>query len=107
MKVSVWNSLDEIGYEQKTTFWQDFSIADRFGADAVIDTFQRAFNCWKGTCIYLTELVLVLNRKCWQHYEDGNSELSELYGELFYKAQDYAYNHLIGEDLNYFWRTTD
>lgn len=26
-----------------TTFFMDFSIADRFGDDAIKDTFQRAF----------------------------------------------------------------
>ena len=26
------------GYEMQTTFWQDFSIADRFGIDAIKDT---------------------------------------------------------------------
>ncbi len=32
------------GYELKTTFWRDFTIADMFGVEAVEDTFYRAFN---------------------------------------------------------------
>lgn len=32
----------ENGYELQTTFWNDFSIADRFGLSAVQDTSNRA-----------------------------------------------------------------
>ncbi len=52
-----------------TTFWQDFTIADKFGKDAVLDTYRRAFEEWKGDYRYLTELVMVLNHKIWEHYE--------------------------------------
>ena len=93
-------------YECQTTFWEDFSIADAFGADAVKDTFKRAFAEWKGNYIYLTELVMVLNHKCWQHY-GKKQELSELYEKLFYEAEDYAYENLKDEKLNYFYRITD
>ena len=93
-------------YECKTTFWDDFSIADAFGVAAVKDTFNRAFAEWKDNYIYLTELVMVLNHKCWHHYEK-NRELSELYAELFYKAEDYAYENLKDEELNYYYRITD
>ena len=55
----------ENGYELQTTFWNDFSIADRFGLSAIQDTFNRAFKEWKENYKYLTELVLVLNHKIW------------------------------------------
>ena len=93
-------------YECQTTFWEDFSIADVFGEAAVEDTFDRAFAEWKDNYIYLTELVMVLNHKCWQHYVKGH-DLSQLYCELFYETQDYAYGNLKGEELNYFYRITD
>ncbi len=35
--------MQENGYELQTTFWEDFSIADRFGLAAVLDTFNRGF----------------------------------------------------------------
>ena len=95
------------GYETQTTFWEDFSIADIFGIGAVKDTYNRAFREWKTNYIYLTELVLVLNWKCWAHYEKGNIALSEEYGRLFYKARDYALRHLKGEEFEYFFNTTD
>lgn len=107
MNISVWNSLDEIGYEQKTTFWMDFSIADRFGDNAIKDTFRRAFEEWKDNYEYLTELVMILNRKCWEWYGKGKHQRSELYGELYYETRDYALDNLKGEELSYFFRVTD
>ena len=56
------------GYETKTTFYDDFTIADRFGINAVKDTFKRAFEEWKTNVEYVTELVMVLNHKIWHHY---------------------------------------
>lgn len=98
--------MDMCGYEVKTTFWEDFSIADRFGMAAVKDTFKRAFDEWKGNYVYLTELVLVLNHKIWQHYET-NTPLARVYNALWEKADNYGCNHLKGEELDYFIRTLD
>ena len=94
------------GYEMTTTFWEDFSIADIFGADAVKDTFERAFNEWKGNYVYLTELVIVLNHKIWQHYEKWES-LARVYQDLWEKADGYACDNLKGEELSFFFRITD
>lgn len=93
--------------EWQTTFWLDFTIADKFGKAAVQDTFDRAFNEWKDDYIYLTELVIVTNWKIWQHYEDGDEEMARLYDGLWRKAQGYAYDTLNGDELTYFWRMTD
>ena len=101
-----WNISEMNGYEPKTTFWQDFSIADAFGPDAVQDTFNRAFDEWKTDYIYLTELVLVLNHKIWQHYEK-NEQLAKLYNDLWEKADNYACDHLKGDELTYFYNVTD
>ncbi len=93
--------------EFTTTFWQDFRIADAFGISAVKDTYKRAFKEWKDDYRYLTDLVMVLNHSCWFWYERGNEELSKLYSDLFYETQDYAYENLKGEELDYFFRITD
>lgn len=98
--------LNEMGYQCKTTFWQDFSIADKFGANAVRDTFNRAFEEWKGNAVYLTELVLILNHKIWYHHE-SNEELARLYDELWRTANDYALNNLKGDEFTYFYNVTD
>lgn len=96
----------QFGYETKTTFWDDFSIADFFGLDAVQDTFNRAFAEWKDNYVYLTELVLVLNHKSWQHYRT-KEELAKLYVKLFEQAQQYAWYNLKDDEAEYFYRVTD
>lgn len=98
--------FEMIGYEEKTTFWSDFSIADAFGREAIRDTFNRAFKEWKSNYIYLTELVMVLNHKIWQWYEES-PEYGKLYDELWRKADEYALDNLKGEELSYFLHTTD
>lgn len=94
------------GYETKTTFWSDFTIADAFGIDAIKDTFNRAFKEWKSNYIYLTELVMVLNWKIWQHYKT-NELIARVYNDLWEKADAYACENLKGNELTYFYDTTD
>lgn len=94
-------------YETKTTFWEDFSIADIFGYDAIEDTFKRAFDEWKDDVTYLTELAMVLNWKIWEHWDAGNDAYGKLYDTLWRKVDEYAVNNLKGEDLTYYYRTTD
>lgn len=94
------------GYETQTTFWEDFTIADAFGIDAIKDTYKRAFAEWKDNYIYLTELVLILNWKIWQHYEK-NKEVAEVYNDLWKQADVYAMENLHGDEMNYFINATD
>lgn len=93
-------------YETKTTFWTDFSIADRFGATAVKDTYKRAFDEWKTNAMYLTELVMVLNHKIWQWYQ-RDEKLARIYDQLWRKTHAYACKNLKGADLSYYFNTTD
>lgn len=96
----------EYGDGFSTTFWQDFSIADMYGMDAVRDTYERAMNEWRDQYRYLTDLVMVLNHKIWQHHE-SNQGLAQLYNELWMKAEDYALTNLKGDELQYYFRVTD
>lgn len=98
--------MHEKDYKLKTTFWDDFSIADMFGERNIRDTYNRAFDGWKDNYIYLTELVMVLNHKIWQHYE-SNKEIAALYDELWRFADNYAMENLTGDELNYFCQVTD
>ena len=101
-----WNITEMNGYEPQTTFWEDFSIADKFGIEAVKDTFERAFKEWKDNVEYLTELALVLNHKGWQWYE-RNEAMSRMYFKLWEKADAYACENLKGEEASYYYRITD
>lgn len=96
----------ENGYQPKTTFWMDFSIADKFGIAAIKDTYNRAFKEWKTNHMYLTELVMVLNHKIWQWYQI-NEAVAQVYNDLWKEADLWAREHLEGEELNYFYDVTD
>ena len=107
MKLANWNIQEMTGYEPQTTFYTDFSIANHFGKEAISDTYERAFNEWKGNVVFVTELCMVLCYKTWEHYDKGNVEYTELYGELYEKLRDWCWENLKGDDLDYFFRTTD
>ena len=93
--------------EWQTTFWMDFTIADRFGINAVKDTFKRAYEEWKDNYVYLTELEIVMNWKCWDWYNKGNMKLSKLYSDYYYKCRDYAFKTFTKEQLDYHFEMTD
>ena len=98
--------MAENGYQTKTTFWMDFSIADRFGAKAVRDTYNRAVEGWRDNIEYLTELVMVLNHKIWQHYKT-DEDLAREYDELWRGLDAWCCENLTGDDAEYYYRTTD
>ena len=94
------------GFQYKTTFFQDFSIAEKFGIGAIKDTYKRAFAEWKDNVEYITELSIVLNHKTWQYFED-RGDLADVYSKLWMRLDNWCCNNLKGEDLDYYYRTTD
>ena len=96
----------ENGYELKTTFWDDFTIADAFGVDAIKDTFERAFNEWRNNVVYVTELAMVMSWKSCDYY-GKNETFMNLYIELYYRVDEWCINNLKDEDLRYYFDTTD
>ena len=105
MQLANWNIEEMSGYKPKTTFYTDFSIADKFGIHAIKETFETAFNEWKSNYEYLTELVMVMSWKSFEH--QYNYEYCKLYSDLYYKSDTYALNNLKGEKLDYYIKTTD
>lgn len=106
----VWGIESQTGYKPKTTYWQDFSVADKYGEKAIRDTYDRSMKDLKngvGGVEYLTEFVMVLNWKIWQHHDTGNESLARLYNKLWREADQYACDNLQGEDAEYYYRTTD
>lgn len=76
----------ESGYQFKTTYWQDFSIADKFGISAVKDTYRKIKPLALNDAMDFAELVCVLNWKIWEHYESKNDGLANAYNELWDEA---------------------
>ena len=106
--VKTWDIEKMTGYKPRTTFYEDFSIADHFGSlevreTSVRDTYYRAFNTWKNNIEYMTELVMVLNWKFWEHYRRNYYRLAEMYDELWREADCWVVDHFDGDDLQYYF----
>ena len=106
MTIKTWNIEAMTGYKPFTTFYEDFSIADVFGIDAIKDTYKRAFESWKSDYKYITEFIMALNWKIHEHY-GRNDAYAKAYDELWCEADEWAMENLKGEALQYYLRTTD
>jgi hypothetical protein len=106
MTIKTWKIEEMTGYKPFTTFYEDFSIADAFGVNAIIDTYKLAFKEWKHDYKYITEFIMALNWKIHEHY-GRNDEYAEVYDELWRKADEWAMDNLKGEELQYYLATTD
>lgn len=101
---------EQSGYERKTTFYSDLSIAEAVeGIEGVKDTYKRVMKEWLSDIKYITEFCMALNIKSWQMADEGRNDLGRLYSDLFYKCKDEIYEHYDGnsEALEYFFNTTD
>lgn len=90
-----------------STFYADFSVADVYGEKAILDTYHRAFNDWKGSAKMFVELVAALNHKIWFWYEAGVDEYSELYNRLWKEADAFGSEHFKGEDATHYFQVLD
>jgi hypothetical protein len=105
---SAWGKFmrENCGYERISTFYSDFTIADYCGGvNAIKDTFNRSKQ-WLSNVKMWTELVMVLNHKIWYWY-GKNNELAEVYNELWETAANMAVETFKGDDLSYYYSTTD
>lgn len=98
--------MKDCGYKVQNTFWEDFSIAETCGQSAIQYTYSLAFKLWKHDYKYLTELVLVLNHKIWQHYKK-HPQLAMLYNIFWQQADKFAKDNLKDDELNYFLEVTN
>ena len=101
-----WNIEEFCGYKPISTYYSDFSIAERFGVNAIKDTYKRAIKYWGSDIKWATEIVMVLNWKCHEHY-NGNKAFYELYADLWEQADKYVKENYEGEALDYYYRTID
>ena len=94
----------EHNYDVITTYWEDFSIAEHFGLDAIRDTYKRAL--YNKDYKMMTELVMVLNHKIWFWYQK-NEEVARLYDELWRECHNKCCNTLKGKELSYYLEVLD
>ena len=95
------------GYTQRTTFWDDFTIAEKFGLPAIERTYRNAFNSWKNDVVFITELVLVLNWKMLYMDERHMTEKSVMYYKCWVELSNWCERHLEAGAYEYFILVTD
>ena len=103
-------NLGNVGnYRRRTTFYADLSIAEWYNKESVNDTYNRVMKEWLGNIEYITEFVLCLNWKCWEHHGRGNQELAILYHDLYYKAIYAVCEHYKNDRkaMEYYYEITD
>lgn len=54
-----------------------------------------------------TDYCMALNWKGFEHYEKGDRDLAEIYTDMWETANQWAYENLKDEELDYYFRTTD
>lgn len=106
MKLEEWRIEELTGYQPITTFYMNFSIADKFGINAIKDTYQRAFKEWNHDYKYMTELAMVLNWKIWR-WSRFNHDYAEIYDTLWRECDGWCIDNLKEEELEYYYKTTD
>lgn len=95
------------GYETISTFWFDLSIAEVYGPEAVKETCERVMKEWSRNPKMFTEFVLALNHKSWEHDSRRQTEMSQLYADLFYKMHDWIYENWDRDGRDYYFSVTD
>lgn len=95
-----------LNYKFESSFWEEFSIAENYGRDAVKEHYDLVFSQWKDNLKYLTELVLVLNIKIFIWY-GVDDDLGQMYDQLWKETDGYALETLKGDDLHYYLSTLD
>ena len=103
-------NLGNVGnYRRRTTFYADLSIAEYYGEASVKDTYNQVMKEWLDNIEYITEFVLCLNWKCWEHHGRDNRELAVLYHDLYYKAVDEVMEHYKNDQksLLYYYEIMD
>ena len=101
------NFLRDCGKERKTTFFADLTIAELMGGSkAVKETYNRVIRAGGSDVEYMSEFVICLNQKIWQHHKNDRN-LALVYNDLWMACDDYCYKHFKGKDLEYYIRYID
>ena len=87
--------------EQAPKFWEDFTQAEAFGTTSIRTRFNLAFDKYKDNPEIMADLVSTAKVKA-SMQKVSNHAFSELYDELWKKAEGYATMNYDSKDLNEF-----
>lgn len=98
-----WEVCDEVIVEDEPApkFWEDFTQAEAFGTTSIRTRFGLAFDKYKDNPEVMADLVSTAKVKA-SMQKVSNHAFSELYDELWKKAEDYATMNYDSKDLNDF-----
>ena len=98
-----WEVCDEVVVEDEPApkFWEDFTQAEAFGTTSIRTRFGLAFDKYKNNPEVMADLVSTSKVKA-SMQKVSNHAFSELYDELWKKAEDYATMNYDSKDLNEF-----
>lgn len=98
-----WEVCDEVVVEDEPApkFWEDFTQAEAFGTTSIRTRFGLAFDKYKDNPDVMADLVSTAKVKA-SMQKVSNHAFSELYDELWKKAEDYATMNYDSKDLNEF-----
>ena len=98
------------GCERRTTFMADLSIGEWCGGwNGVADTVRRSMKNWRDDVEMMSEFVLCVNWKAWEHHARGNMMWAKLYSLLCDGVSDLMFRYYEGDDekTSYLWRYLD
>jgi len=106
--MKTWNIEAQTGYKPLTTCYDDLSIAECFGLEAIKDTIKVLKKEFENNYKYETELVMALNWKIWQWYQT-NEPLARFYNKLWEEYDAFIIDKYEDneEAIEYFFKTTD
>lgn len=87
--------------EQAPKFWEDFTQAEAFGTKSIRTRFNLAFDKYKDNPEIMADLVSTTKVKS-STQKVSNHAFSELYDELWKKAENYATMNYDSKDINEF-----
>ncbi len=98
-----WEVCDEVIVEDEPApkFWEDFTQAEAFGTTSIRTRFNLAFDKYKDNPEIMADLVSTTKVKS-STQKVSNHAFSELYDELWKKAENYATMNYDSKDINEF-----
>ena len=103
--------LEELkGCKRHWTFMSDFSIGEWCeGYKGLFDTISRCMLSYRDNVEAMSEFVLSVNWKSWEHYARGNNQWAKMYSLLYEGVRDLMYDYYEGDEekTSYMWSYLD
>ena len=72
----------DTGFKFTTNVWEVFTEAETNDDVNIEELYRELFRKWHDDVKMVAELSMCMNWKLWEHYEQKNEQLAELYNDL-------------------------